>query len=149
MRPDSLQMVAIGNKTTHCFGRERTRCTKTAWHGLVVRNSLLSAVGPPSGGTACILSLCLLISLGPVNFLSIYAPILCSLTENRDEFYKELESSIRDIPVTEHLYLLWDFNGQVGAHHASWPSCNGHFGISKLKRTNRGFLSYASSRTSA
>ena len=55
--------------------------------GFAVRNSLLSAVDSPSSGTAWILSFCLLISSGSVNFLSIYAPTLCSLAENKDEFY--------------------------------------------------------------
>ena len=101
--------------------------------GFVVRNSLLSVVEHPSSGTACILSLCLLTSSGPVNFLSIYAPTLCSLVENKDKFYEELESSIREIPTTEHLYLLGDFNAQVGAYHTSKPSCTSHFIIGKLK----------------
>ena len=103
-------------------------------HGMVfaVRNSLLSAVEPPSSGTACILSLCLSTSSVLLNFLSIYAPTLSSPAENKDEFYEELESSIKEIPATEHLYLLGDFNAQVGANHASWPSCISHFGVSKL-----------------
>ena len=71
--------------------------------GFAVRNSLLSAVEPPSSGTAYILSLHLMTSSGPVSFLSIYVPTLCSLVENKDVFYKEIESSIREIPTTEHL----------------------------------------------
>ena len=70
--------------------------------GFAVRNPLLSAVKPPSGGTAHILSLCLSTSSGLVNFLNIYAPTLCLLAENKDEFYEELESSIREILATEH-----------------------------------------------
>ena len=67
--------------------------------GFAVRNSLLSVVEPPSGGTACILSLNLLTSSGSINFLSIYTLTLCSLAENKYEFYEELESSILEIPV--------------------------------------------------
>ena len=78
--------------------------------GFAVRNSLLPAVESPSDGTAHILSLCLLSSSGPVNVLSIYAPTLCSLAENKDEFCEELESSIREIPATEHMYLLGHLN---------------------------------------
>ena len=88
----------------------------------------------PFGDIAHILSLFLLTSLGPVNFLSIYTPNLCSLAENKDEFYEELESSIREVPATEHLYLFGDFNACLGAYHSSWLSCIGHFGICKLNK---------------
>ena len=87
--------------------------------GFVVRNCLLSALEPQSSGTACILSLCLLTSSGQVNCLSIYTPTLCSPAENKDEFYEELESSIREIPTIEHVYLLGYFNAQVEPDHAS------------------------------
>ena len=87
--------------------------------GFAVRNSLLSGVEPPSSGRGCIPFHHLLTSLGPVIILSIYIPILCSLAENKDEFYEELESSIREISATEHLYLLGDFNASVGANHVS------------------------------
>ena len=83
--------------------------------GFAVRNSLLTAVEPPSGGTAFILSLCLLTSLGPVNFLSIYAPTLCSLAENKDQFYEELESSIREITAALDTCICSGYlNAQVG-----------------------------------
>ena len=75
-----------------------------------------------------------------MNFLSIYAPTLCSPAENKDEFCEELESSIREIPGTEHLYLLGDFNAQVGANHASWPRCISHFGGSKLVKNRQRLL---------
>ena len=52
--------------------------------GFAVKNSLLSAVEPPSQGTSRILSLRLSTSSGPVNILSAYAPTLCSPAETKD-----------------------------------------------------------------
>ena len=112
--------------------------------GFAVRNSLLSTVEPLSCSTTYILSLCLLTSPGSVNFLIIFAPTPCSLAENNNELYKELESSIREIPATEHLYLLEDFNTQVGANHASCPSCIGPFGIGKLNKNRQRLLELCS-----
>ncbi len=89
--------------------------------GFAVRNSMLSSIETPSGGTPRILSLHLSTSTGPVNILSIYAPTLCSSAETKDEFYEELETTITEIPTTEHLLLLWDFNARIGADHNSWP----------------------------
>ena len=109
--------------------------------GFALRNSLLSAVEHPFGGTVHILSLlCLSTSSGLVNFLSIYTPTLCSPAGNKDELYEEFESSIREILATEHLYLLGGFNAQVVADHASWPSFIGHFGIGKLNENGQMLL---------
>ncbi len=78
---------------------------------------MLSSTELPSGGTPRILSP----SSGPVNILSIYAPTLCSSAETKDNFYEELETTIKEIPTTEHLFLLGDFNARIGADHNSWP----------------------------
>ncbi len=78
---------------------------------------MLSSIETPSGGTPRILSLHLSTSSGPVNILSIYAPTLCSSAETKDEFYEELETTITEIPTTEHLLLLWNFNARTAADH--------------------------------
>ncbi|XP_076030147.1 uncharacterized protein LOC143018559 [Oratosquilla oratoria] len=114
--------------------------------GFAVRNSLLSSVEPPSKGTPRILSLRLSTTSGPVNVLSIYAPILSSPAETKDEFYEELETTIREIPATEQLpvYLLGDFNARVGADQESWPRSIGHFGVGKLNENGQRLLEMCS-----
>ena len=119
-RPDSLQMTASGNKTTQSFGRERNQMNQDCMVWALQWETLYCLLlKPPYGGTTQIIFLCLLTSSGPANFLSIYASTLCSPAENKNEFYEELESSIWEIPLTEHLYLLGDFNAWVGANHSS------------------------------
>ncbi len=105
---------------------------------------MLSSIEPPSGGTPRILSLRLSTSSGPVNILSIYAPTLCSSAETKDKFYDELETTIKEIPTTEHLFLLGDFNARIGADHNSWPRCIGHFGIGKLNENGQRLLELCS-----
>lgn len=112
--------------------------------GFAVRNSLLSAVVPPSKGTARILSLRLSTSSGTVHILSVYAPTLCSTAETKDEFYEELETTIREIPATEHLFMLGDFNARVGADPDSWPRSIGHFGVGKLNENGQRLLELCS-----
>ena len=79
-----------------------------------------------------------------MNILSVYAPTLCSSAETKDEFYEELESTIREIPATEHLYLLGDFNARVGADSNSWPRSIGHFGVGKLNENGQRLLELCS-----
>jgi len=101
-------------------------------------------VEPPSKGTPRILSLRLSTSSGPVNILSVYAPTLTSTVETKDEFYEELETTIREIPATEQLFLLGDFNARVGADEESWPRSIGHFGVGKLNENGQRLLEMCS-----
>ena len=112
--------------------------------GFAVRNSLLSSVEPPSKGTARILSLRLTTTLGPVNIMSAYAPTLCSTAEEKDDFYGQLETAIKEIPASEHLYLLGDFNARIGSDHFLWPQCIGHFGVAKLNENGQRLLELCS-----
>ena len=121
------------------------------WQGKVHdepwRNSLLTSVELPSKGTARILSLCLSTSSGPVNILSIYAPILDSAAETKDvfRFYVDLETTIRQIPSTEQIYLLGDFNVRIGTVQESWHRNIGHFGVSRLYEKGHRLLKVCSS----
>ena len=87
--------------------------------GFTVRNSLLSSTEPLTIGTARILSLRLSTSSGPATILSVYAPTLSSTAEAKDQFYEELETTIREIPAAEKLFLLGDFIACVEADHNS------------------------------
>lgn len=110
--------------------------------GFAVRNTLLGAVVPPTGGSERILALCLNTSTGPVHLVSVYAPTLSSPQEIKDRFYDELEATVNNIPSREQLYLLGDFNARVGADHDSWPSCVGHHGIGKLNENGQRLLEF-------
>ena len=72
-----------------------------------------------------------------MNVLSVYAPTLSSSAEAKEEFYEDLETTIRDISATEDLYLLGDFNARVGSDYDSWPRTIGHFGVVKLNENGQ------------
>lgn len=110
--------------------------------GFAVRNTLLGAVVPPTGGSERILALCLNTSMGPVHLVSVYAPTLRAPQEIKDRFYDELEATVKNIPSREPLYLLGDFNARVGADRDSWPSCLGHHGIGKLNENGQRLLEF-------
>lgn len=112
--------------------------------GLAVKNSLLSAIEPPSNGTPRILSLRLSTSSGTVHILSVYAPTLSSSAECKDQFYEELDCAIKAIPATDMLYLLGDFYARVGADRDSWTTCIGHFGVGKMNENGQMLLEFCS-----
>ncbi len=108
--------------------------------GFTVKNTLVTFIEPPSSGTERILSLRLSTSSGPANIISVYAPTLCSTSEEKDQFYEALDETISRIPSTEGLYLLGDFNARVGADHESWPTCLGLHGRGKINENGQRLL---------
>lgn len=60
-----------------------------------------------------------LTSVGFMTILSIYAPILCSVPEVKDQFHEDLDAAVGKLPESEHLFLLGDFNIRVGGDHDS------------------------------
>ena len=69
--------------------------------------------------------------------MSVYAPTLCSTADSKDQFYEELDVAIGNIPKTEQLYILGDFNARVGADHEAWPTCLGHHGMGKMNENGQ------------
>lgn len=97
-------------------------------------------VEPGSGGSERLPTLRLNTTEGPVTLVSVYAPTLSATPDAKDEFYKNLSSTIRNIPSTEQLVLLGDFNARVGADNDSWPSCLGPFGVGKMNENGQRLL---------
>ena len=81
--------------------------------GFAVKNTLVTE--PPTLSTERILMLRLSTSSGSANIISVYAPTLCSTSEEEDQYYDALDEVISRIPSTEGLYLLTDFHARVGA----------------------------------
>ena len=97
-------------------------------------------VEPGSGSSEQLLTLCLNTTKGPVTLVSVYAPMLSATPDAKDEFYENLASTIRNIPSTEQLVLLGNFNARVGADNNSWPSCLGPFGVGKMNENGQQLL---------
>ena len=105
-----------------------------------MENSLLTVTEPPVNGSACILTIRLSTRAGRANTMSVYAPTLCSTADSRDQFYGELDVAIGNIPKTEQLYIVGDFNARVGADHEAWPTCLGHHGMGKMNENGQRLL---------
>ncbi|KAI8505331.1 hypothetical protein Bbelb_174400 [Branchiostoma belcheri] len=108
--------------------------------GFAIRNTLLHMIEPPSGGTERIITIRLSTHEGPVNLLSVYAPTLQATSEVKDLFYEQLDSVLKAIPTSEHIFMLGDFNARVGADHESWYDVLGHHGIGKMNENGQRLL---------
>ena len=111
--------------------------------GFAVKNSLLKMVEPCSNGSARLLTLRLNTTEGPFNLVCAYAPTLTATPETKNEFYESLASTVRNIPNSEQLALLGDFNARVGADHDSWPTCLGHHGVGKMNENGQRLLEFS------
>ena len=102
--------------------------------------SLLTGIEPSVNGSACIITIQLSTRAGRANIMSVNESTLCSTADSKDQFYEELDVAIGNIPKTEQLYILGDFNTRVGAHHEAWPTCLGHHGMGKMNENEQRLL---------
>ena len=63
--------------------------------------------------------------------VSAYAPIMALPKENKETFYSRLKGTPRNIPSTDKLLLIGDFNAMIGRENDKWPSALGKYGIGK------------------
>ena len=63
--------------------------------------------------------------------ISVYAPTMTNPDENKEAFYNQLASVRSDIPRTDKLLLIGDFNARIGRDNDKWPLVIGKHGIGK------------------
>ena len=63
--------------------------------------------------------------------ISVYAPTMTDPDENKEAFYNQLASVLSDIPHTDKLLLIGDFNARIGRENDKWPFVMGKNGIGK------------------
>ena len=63
--------------------------------------------------------------------ISVYAPTMTNPDDNKEAFYNQLSSTLRDIPRTDKLLLIGDFNARIGRDNDKWPMVMGKYGIGK------------------
>ena len=50
-----------------------------------------------------------------------YAPTMLNPEENKEVFYNQLTVTLRNIPSTDKLLLIGDFNARIGRENDKWP----------------------------
>ena len=102
--------------------------------GLAIKNTLLpSLTETPVGTSERLMSL--RIPLAKKRFatlLSAYAPTMPSENEVKDRFYQSLDEALRQIPKTDKILLLGDFNARVGRDNRIWSGVLGGHGVGQV-----------------
>ena len=112
--------------------------------GFAVKNNLIPMIETPKEGTERILSLRIKTSAGYATFISCYAPTLVADTEIKDQFYHQLDDKVNEIPSSDTLFLLGDFNARVGAEVTLWPLVLGKHGIGNTNDNGQRLLQFCS-----
>ena len=63
--------------------------------------------------------------------IGVYAPTMTNPDKNKEPFYNQLENVLSDIPRTDNLLLIGDFNARIGRDNDKWPLVMGKHGIGK------------------
>ena len=61
--------------------------------------------------------------------VSAYTPAMANPKVNKEIFYSQLKHTLRNIPSTDKLLLIGDFNARIGRENDKWPSALGKYGI--------------------
>lgn len=64
-----------------------------------------------------------------LTIISAYAPTMTHEDWVKETFYADLDRTLTEVPATEKLVLLGDFNARVGKDYMVWPDQLGKFGI--------------------
>ena len=90
--------------------------------GFAVRTNLLSILNGkyPNGINERLMTVDLHLDGCILTLISAYAPTLCGSDEDKEDFYDNLSSIIKNVPRTNKLLLLGDFNARVGTDSESW-----------------------------
>ena len=73
--------------------------------------------------------------------IAVYAPTMTNSLENINQFYHELNKTLRSVPAPDKIILMGDFNARIGQDHSTWPGVIGKFGCGKLNTNGELLLS--------
>ncbi|KAK0151713.1 Craniofacial development protein 2 [Merluccius polli] len=103
--------------------------------GIAIKNTLLPRLTKtPVGISERLMTLRIpLVNNRFATLLSAYAPTLPSDNETKDRFYQSLDEALCKIPKTDKIFMLGDFNAQVGQNSRIWSGVLSRHGIGHAK----------------
>lgn len=65
-------------------------------------------------------------------FISVYAPTMMATTDEKDQFYENLDQVIANVPRNHKLFLMGDFNARVGRDNVVWDRVIGCHSVGNM-----------------
>ncbi|KAI8740129.1 craniofacial development protein 2, partial [Biomphalaria glabrata] len=129
---DECELCERGAGYTFFWSGRSTEVRRESGVGFAIKKSIVSKlVGPPKGISDRLMTLKLPLQNGKkhISIVSCYAPTMTNPDDVIAKFYEELNSTLHDIPKTEKVLILGDFNARVGSDHHIWKGVLSKFGI--------------------
>ena len=107
--------------------------------GFAIKTKLLAKLdGPPKGINERLMTVRLpLLKKRFVTIISVYAPTMTNTDDKIEKFYADLESTLQDVPRTDKLVLLGDFNARVGTDWNTWEGVLGKHSTGKCNSNGK------------
>ncbi|XP_065662919.1 uncharacterized protein LOC136085533 [Hydra vulgaris] len=78
-----------------------------------------------------------------MNVISAYAPQLGCDTKEKEEFWRELDEVVLQVPVEERMILGADFNGHVGKRNSGEEEVMGSYGVKERNTEGQMVVDFA------
>ncbi len=114
--------------------------------GFAIKNTILPSVTEtPVGISERLMTLRIpLAKKRYATLLSAYAPMLLSENEAKGCFYQALDEALCQIPKSDKILLLGDFNARVGQNNRIWSGVLGRHGIGRVNANGMRLLTLCS-----
>ena len=113
--------------------------------GIAIRSKLLADLkgNYPAGTNARLMKMVFPLKRCMLHIISAYAPT-AGHDDDKDQFYDQLNQLFKEIPASDKILLLGDFNARVGADHEGWDGVLGSHGIGSENANGTTLLSFCS-----
>ena len=107
--------------------------------GFMVRDSIATKLtNLPIGHSDCIISMRLPLSVQQhATFFSVYAPTVQADPAERELFYSDLSSLLRNVPANDKIVIFGDFYARVGKDSETWKGVLGKHGVGNCNDNGR------------
>ena len=72
----------------------------------------------------------------PTMIVSVFAPTEAADSKIKDDFYRDLDRVLKDVPSRDFLIVLGDFNARVGCDDKTWNGVIGRYGVAEEPNDN-------------
>jgi len=134
-----------GGYTLYWSGKPATE-RRLSGVGFMVKNTIASKLETlPTGHSDRIMSMRMPLSNDQhVTLFSIYSPTLQADQAEKDKFYSELRTLVKNAPSEDKILILGDFNARVGQDSEAWKGVLGKHGVGKCNDNGRLLLELCS-----